>query len=421
MYQNYMDYTDDASLLMFTMQQVTRMEESITMYRSSLLTSQGCASLVQFSIDAEIKNISLPEDQYCASSFIPRIRLRNLGSSILNSVNVHLVVNQQPITTFHWTGTLASLESTEISFAAVTVNFGNQLVSVFTDAPNNGDDDDRLNDTLAVAFTYEQPRVLPLRESFESLFPPAGWQVINPDQSFTWQLSTEASKTGNASVMVKHFSYPQLGEKDQLQLPKLDLNVSDSAFLTFQVAAAVYTDLETQGHIFDSLKVMVSTDCGKTFKPVYRKSGKSLVTRQQPVEENFVPLAGDWRKDSVNLAEFIGQQHLLIRFETVNAFGNNIYIDDVEVYSKLMDARLREKGYVISPNPASSFLVIKFFPEPQDLRAIQLYALTGQKVKEVKSSFGYTYQLDLNNLSSGMYILRMVFDGKTITEKILKK
>jgi len=39
----------------------------------------------------------------------------------------------------------------------------------------------------------------------------------------------------------------------------------------------------------------------------------------------------------------------------------------------------------------------------------------------VKSSFGYTYQLDLNNLSSGMYILRMVFDGKTITEKILKK
>jgi hypothetical protein len=42
MYQNYMDYTSDGCLSMFTKMQVTRMEAAFTTYRSLLSMSNGC-------------------------------------------------------------------------------------------------------------------------------------------------------------------------------------------------------------------------------------------------------------------------------------------------------------------------------------------------------------------------------------------
>ncbi|WP_315824656.1 M43 family zinc metalloprotease [Paraflavitalea speifideaquila] len=42
MYQNYMDYTDDACYCLFTLNQVARMEAALTLFRSNLLTSNGC-------------------------------------------------------------------------------------------------------------------------------------------------------------------------------------------------------------------------------------------------------------------------------------------------------------------------------------------------------------------------------------------
>ena len=42
MFQNYMDYTDDACMTMFTNGQNLRTETGINLYRSSLLTSDGC-------------------------------------------------------------------------------------------------------------------------------------------------------------------------------------------------------------------------------------------------------------------------------------------------------------------------------------------------------------------------------------------
>ncbi|MES1223630.1 MAG: zinc metalloprotease, partial [Bacteroidota bacterium] len=51
MYQNYMDYTYDNCLVMFTVQQVARMESALVAYRSSLLTSIGCQTPVSYNLD----------------------------------------------------------------------------------------------------------------------------------------------------------------------------------------------------------------------------------------------------------------------------------------------------------------------------------------------------------------------------------
>ena len=42
MFMNYMDYTNDACMNLFTQDQKTRMIASINSFRSDLLTSNGC-------------------------------------------------------------------------------------------------------------------------------------------------------------------------------------------------------------------------------------------------------------------------------------------------------------------------------------------------------------------------------------------
>ncbi len=41
MYENFMDYTDDACMVMFTLDQKTRMEATMSLYRPSLMTSNA--------------------------------------------------------------------------------------------------------------------------------------------------------------------------------------------------------------------------------------------------------------------------------------------------------------------------------------------------------------------------------------------
>ena len=103
-----------------------------------------------------------------------------------------------------------------------------------------------------------------------------------PGQGITWQKVTGVAKTGNSSAMINNINYSAFGQQDYLRLPVVNLSdpskVLDSAFMSFQVAAATYTDVNTSGNTWDTLEVLVSTNCGQTYNSVYKKYGSSLVT-----------------------------------------------------------------------------------------------------------------------------------------------
>ncbi len=290
--------------------------------------------------------------------------------------------------------------------------------------PNGTTDQDATDDTVTTTFIYYPPVAPPLTESFEgSVFPPPGWDIVNPDNSYTWQKITGIAKTGSSSVAMLNYDYQQNGQKDYLRLPQINITNADSAFMTFQVAAAVQTPLSTLNNPWDTLEVLASTDCGATYTTLYKRWGSNLVTHNGAVTQDFIPNSNEWRKDSVNLTPYINAGPVMLAFLNITEDENNIYLDDINVYSEVISPKLKQKGFLVTPNPTTGTVAIQFYPNPSNLRGIVIYNMVGQKIAEqaIGGNITGTYTFDLSRYASGVYIVQVVLANKTITTKVLKR
>ncbi|WP_207510679.1 M43 family zinc metalloprotease [Longitalea luteola] len=426
MYQNFMDYTDDACMVMFTEEQKIRMETTASTYRASLLTSNGADPVIAFNLDASAKSITTPLQRICNPTFAPVITLRNNGAQTLTSATIVATLDGGvATTTTNWTGSLGSLRETAVTLNAFTVAAqGAHLLTVNISSPNGSTDENAANNTITINFLYTLPVAPPLTESFEgSVFPPGHWDLVNPDQNVTWSRTTAAAKTGTASAVIRNFEYPFNAQKDYLRLPVMNITSGDSAFMTFQVAAAVVTDPKDSVNAFDTLEVLLSKDCGATFTSLYKKGGSDLITRAAATPTSFVPNAAEWRKDSVNLTPYINDGPILLAFASTNQHENNIYLDDINVYSLTINPVLKTKGFMITPNPTTGMITVQFYPYPAFIKGINIFSSAGEKLASQRlnstGSSGYTF--DLSRYASGVYIVQVVLGDKVITQKVIKR
>jgi hypothetical protein len=424
LYENYMDYTDDACMCLFTKGQDARMETALTTFHPGYLTSNGAEPITLFSLDAAIKNIIAPAQQSCTANFSPVIRLRNRGTQLLLSADISASIDNGPVTITHWKGSLSSLDEINVSLNSINVdNNGAHLLKVIVASPNGTTDQNTANDTLTSTFQYFPPVTGSFTEGFEnSNFPPAGWDIINSDDSTTWERITGVAKTGSASVMMHNFNYPLYGQKDFLRLPNVNISNADSAFLTFQIAAAVKSNFQGM-HSWDSLQVLISTDCGATYTSLYKKWGTALGTRNTPSPSSFVPEPSEWRKDSVDLTGYINSGPILLAFLNTTANENNIYLDDIIIYSTSINPNLVSRGFLVTPNPTIDAITVQFYPYPYTLKAIVLYNTSGQKIAEQSAKANSTgrYTFSMNSFANGVYFVQAVFTDKKLIQKVIKR
>ncbi len=423
MYQNFMDYSYDNCLALFTTGQVVRMESAALRYRSSLLSSTGCQPAIVRNYDAQLRAIVSPAQRLCANAVRPVITVQNSGVQILTSLTIQTSIDDVNVSSYTWTGSLARLAFIDISLPALVAPTGRHILKVVISAPNNNADEDASNNTQSTAFHFYEP-VAAVSESFEgSEFPPKAWDVVNTNGSVGWQRITGVAKTGTASVVISNFNNFSNGRKDDLRLPNIAIPEVDSAYLSFQVAAATYTASNAANNIWDTLEVLVSIDCGATYTSLYKKFGGNLVTRQTATQSAFTPAAGEWRKDSINLAAYIGAGTILIAFRNTNGNENNIYLDDINLRTITVNRYLKEQGILVTPNPARGAIAIQFYPQPTDLKAIQLHSINGQKISEIitNGQVNNYYNFDISRYSSGTYIVRAVFSNRVVVRKVIKQ
>ena len=320
MVQNYMDYTNDACMNIFTDDQAARMAVvlAISPMRASLTTSTVC------------NTNSVPAVDFSASD----------SSVCLGQTVVFKDISGFTPTSWSWTfspGTVSFVSSTSASSQDPQVVFnaaGNYSVTL---AASNSNGSDTLTKTSFISVTGPGLS-LPFVEGFESgSFNTQGWTKTNPDASFTWAIKTvSGNPPGSKAAWINYFDYTDIGERDRITSPPLDFSGFAAINLEFDHAYARYNSGSD-----DSLIVLVSSDCGLTWDRVLElgENGSFNFRTRPDLQIAFTPsIQSDWCGSgtgasckSVNLSSYAGNSNVQVMFESYNDYGNNLFLDNINI------------------------------------------------------------------------------------------
>jgi hypothetical protein len=345
MFSNYMNYTDDACMNIFSKGQVSRMDIALnnSPRRASLLTSLGSQVPAPVADDIQLKALVTPGAMACSGSVSPSLLLHNFGSNSITSTQIQFSLDGNIVETKIFPSlSLAINSETIVNFSPVLLNAGSSYKFSFQVLKTNSLTDGRFyNDTLSLIAKVAMPVTLPMIEPFNQT--PANWSIVNPDGQKTWA-NTAVGTT--KAMYVNFYDDQDQGTSDWLITPELDLTSATTASISFDYAYAVLSGSS------DRLKVIVSTSCDFNSSPVeiFNKAGSNLNTTSKKYNSAFSPLPSEWITKIILLDQFIGQK-IRIAFVGVNDYGNNLYIDNVTVLNYPVSAFAINN--LISPSPVS--------------------------------------------------------------------
>ncbi len=149
--QNYMDYTDDLCMNIFTQNQTDRITAVMnnSPRRNTLKTSIKSSPMTLFANDAEVKletSCPLTTCGTVTNQTIQRIILYNRGTNNLTSASLNYSINGASNTVYNWAGNLATNECAAIDITINSATNGSIAVSIAT---VNGVTDQRSSNNTA--------------------------------------------------------------------------------------------------------------------------------------------------------------------------------------------------------------------------------------------------------------------------------
>ncbi len=162
MVQNYMDYSDDGCMNVFSQGQGDRMQATFAPggSRAGLLSSNGCLPAVpDFDLDAAIISVNEPTGFSCATEVTPSITLFNFGANTLTTATITYDLDGGTPMTFSWTGSLDFGQTDEITLPNLTPGDGAHVFNVAVSAPNGGVDENTSNDAGSSSFSLDSQGV----------------------------------------------------------------------------------------------------------------------------------------------------------------------------------------------------------------------------------------------------------------------
>lgn len=425
MFENYMDYSDDNCLNLFTNNQKTRMLAVLNSAPyNALQTSNGCQSVTPNNYDAAITAITTPNGTVCGTTFTPVVTLKNWGSTTLTSCTIKYQIDASTLQTYSWSGSLATGLTTTVTLTSMTTTSGAHTFTAYTLNPNGQSDGNAANDSFTSNFNCTGSSTpLPVFEGFEgATFVPAGWTLNNPDGSFTWDRTTTCAKTGVACARMDNFDYQGgNGQIDEMTMMPVDLSTVSNPVLTFQVA---YTYWTVPYQFSDTLKVYVSTNCGATWTEVYNKYGANLQTAP-PVSSQtnaFVPSSTQWRLETISLLPYQSATSLMVKFRNITDYEDNLYLDDINIMNSLGMEHSNLASLVnLFPNPSTGVFNMNIALESQKDLTVKVVNTLGQNVQQFSAlnTYGGMYTIDMSEQPNGVYFVEVTAGTETTVQRIM--
>ncbi|MES2514223.1 MAG: T9SS type A sorting domain-containing protein [Bacteroidota bacterium] len=278
--------------------------------------------------------------------------------------------------------------------------------------------------TKTAYINVKQPNNLPLAEGFLSTaYPPANWELVDDaTDNITWERVTTAGAQ-NSPTCIKFDNYNNnvTGTKDEIRTPVYNLISAINPMLSFDIAYQTYDNVYS-----DTLLVLVSSDCGITFNPIYTKGGSTLATVPGNNGGYFEPSsATQWRNELLNLSAYAGLNNVQIAFQNRSHYGQSIFLDNINLSSSLnvsVNEILAENGVTVFPNPNEGTFTLSINSVGITTYKLAIINAVGQEVlsDSMSTTNGVSNKtISLKNYSKGIYWLKLT-DGKTeLTKKIV--
>ena len=157
MFMNFMDYTNDNCMNSFTLGQRNRVWNSINMYRSDLLTSDGCNPVIPSTADAGIIKILEPTSimSGCNNPIYPKVVIKNYSSDNLYTAVVKYNVNSSADHFQYWNGNLSQNETDTLLLSGISIGGTSHIINVELIQPNSQADINISNNSESKLFTTE--------------------------------------------------------------------------------------------------------------------------------------------------------------------------------------------------------------------------------------------------------------------------
>ncbi|MFV8352008.1 T9SS type A sorting domain-containing protein [Flavobacterium sp. XS2P14] len=152
MIENYMDYTNDTCMNIFTTDQKNRMITVMnnSARRASLKTSDALTPGILLTNDATTLVINLNIN--CSKTFLPRIKITNKGTAPLKQASIRYGVDNQNLQTYNWTGTLANNQSQNVTLSSITSATGVHNFNATILSTNGTTDQNTANNSSNIDF-----------------------------------------------------------------------------------------------------------------------------------------------------------------------------------------------------------------------------------------------------------------------------
>ncbi|SMG17922.1 Por secretion system C-terminal sorting domain-containing protein [Marivirga sericea] len=320
MVQNFMDYTNDECMNIFTLDQKERVRTVVenSPRRLSLTTSKGLESPPVFNRDLGLTELNSQFTGSCSGNFNPQITIKNQGIFPVEEYSVQMFINGILEETVELTETLESNEQKTVYFSLLNFEETAQYSIFYQVNLTGGFEDERMenNQKLEYYQRLEEER-LPYEKKFQRNINP--WFIRNADQKETWQLYE------NAIGIPFYENRENFGQKEEIISPVFDFTTIDVPELSFVFAQA-------EDSIPNRVSIYASYDCGRTFNDLVFSNTITDLSTAYEVDSVFTPQVRlDWDTVKIDLNRLKDEESVCFNIVAENRLSNNFYISEFKV------------------------------------------------------------------------------------------
>jgi hypothetical protein len=378
--------------------------------------------------DADAIAINMPTT-ICSSTISPQITIKNSGNNAITTMTINPYRDATSLGNYIWSGNLAAGASTSIAMPTFT-SIGGAHTYSYNITNVSGGDMYNGNNTTKTSFVVE-PGYLPgpVTEGFVSgTFPPLNWSKYNPDLGqYSWSRVITCGGYATSSDAAKYDFYnnPVTGDMDDLYLPPTDLTGITQPVLTFDYAYAPCPCGPSNALSNDKLEVLYSTDCGNSWTTVFSKTAGQLGTVPATTVSFIASAASNWTTSTISIPTLSNNPNALIIFRATNDYGNNLFIDNINLAQAGSVNVAKQSVNAISvnlyPNPTSGDANLSVNSSKNSNAVLKVYNTLGQLMmnRSVALAEGSTtVVVDTKKFDSGVYNVILETENGSLVKKL---